>query len=263
MNEINLPFGEAIKRSFLYVLNYLIPFLKICLIWVLLLCILDGIDGFSSLCPNGAENCGNPSGYEPYLFGSIISGISVTTASICYIIRREKTRLCIFFGKREIRYMWAVIKLVVANILISSLVGLVSGLIGQLLGIGSIRQISILFALISFFVISILFSRYALVFPAIALENKEISFKESFNITKGNANKIFWGSTLITFPIFLLSIFISSLYMALGWDNILGKIIFSIILSYLMLLNIVLKASYYAHIYQYFIYYYEKNSKKE
>lgn len=262
MEEIKIPFGEAIKRSFSFVFNHLEPLLKMSLLWGLLLTILEAIEGFPSLCVT--EECISKSAIGLSSIVAIASSISVTISYILYVINRteNKSFFNLRLGKKDFRYLWASIKLIFAGAMIAFLISFSLSFCGRLLGLTITKPTVMLLFIVSLVFIAMLFSRYVLVFPAIALDNQEIGFEKSFILTKGNINSIFWGSVIISLPVNLLNIFIVSFYMAVG-KNIYTDIAFSFVLVMLGFLSIALKASFYAHIYQYVIYFYNKNKDKE
>lgn len=265
MPEIKLPFGEAVKRSLAFAFNHWEAFFKISLVWALLISILDAVEGFPSLCVSGAQNCPSDSAWSLYVWGMFFSGISVVVSYTVYVIERKeyKSYFNLRFGKKDFKYIWAMIKLLFAGIAVSMITGFILGGLMSLLGQGSFRQTSMFFAMISFFFVGMFLSRYALVFPAIALENSEIGFEKSFALTKGNINAIFWGTVVMSLPMTVLNLIVAGLYFALGIDNVLLKFIFSFVLVMISLFNDAMKASFMAHVYQYFIYFYDKYSSQE
>lgn len=264
MNEINLPFGETIKRSFSFVLNHFEGFVKISLLWGLIITAFDAIEGFPSLCPTGAENCASDNKFSLYILSMFLGGISVAVSYIKYVIeRKEYTNFFnLQFGKRELRYIWALLKLIFACIMLSLIIGLVFGGVATIFGLGTLKQTSMLMGMIGFFFVGMFFSRYFLVFPAIAQDNFEITFKKSFRITKGNINSIFWGMVVMSLPITILNIIFASLYYAIGSESWIINCLFSFILVMTSLLNDALKASFFAHAYQYFLYFEQKAAQE-
>lgn len=265
MPEIKLPLKEALKRSFYFAFNHIDTFLKISLLWGLIIAGTDALEGFPSLCSAGDENCMAQKGGNLYILIMFFAGVSISVSYIVYVIERtEFSRFFnLFWAKKNFKYIWTMIKLIFAGIIISFMVGLLFGLIFHALGLGSVKQVSLVVSLISFFFVGMFLSRYALVFPAIALENKEIDFETSYKLTKGNINAIFWGAVAISLPMTLASIVMTTLYFAVGSENWLINFLFSFALVMISLFNEALKASFLAHIYQYFIYFYNQSRKKE
>lgn len=262
MEEIKIPFGEAIKRSFSFVFNHLEPLLKMSLLWGLLLTILEAVEGFPSLCVT--EECISQGAIGLSSIVAIASSISITISYIIFVINRteNKSFFNLRFGKKDFRYLWASIKLLFASVAIAFLISFVISILGKLLGLSITKSTIVMLFLITIFFVAMFLSRYVLVFPAIALDNQEIGFKKSYELLRGNINTIFWGTVIISLPVNLLNIFIVSFYMAIG-KNIYADIAFSFVLVMLGFLSIALKASFYAHIYQYVIYFYNKNKNKE
>lgn len=264
MPEIKLPLGEAVRRSFSFVFNHMEAFIKISLLWGILIVGLDALENFPSLCLSDAKNCNTQNSLNLYLWLMFIGEISVAVTYIVYVIERPeyKSFFNLHFGKKELKYVWALLKLVFAGLALSMIVGVFIGSFMRLIGQDNMRQLSVLFSVISFFVIIMFLSRYILVFPAIALNNAEINFEKSYQLTKGNINAIFWGAVVISLPMALANVFVAGLYYAVGVESWVLKLVFSFILIGLNLLNDVLKASFLAHIYQYFIYFYNHNQPK-
>ncbi len=262
MQEIKLPFAEALKRSFSFVFNHMEVFWKISLLWGVLLTLIEALEGFPSLCLT--EECSNQQRFPVSMWFTLLAGVSIMISYITYVIKRTeyKSFFNLRLDKRDLKYLWAAVKLIVAAVVIAFVSSLILGIIGKFLGLALEKSTFILLFMLSLCVVLFFFMRYTLVFPAIALENSEIGFEKSYALTKGNINSIFWGSFFISLPIILMNLFIVSFYMALG-KNIYIDFIFSFILCMLGFINIALKASFFAHIYQYFIYFYEKSQTKE
>lgn len=265
MPEIKLPFGEAVKRSFNFAFNHIDTFFKISLLWGLIIAGTDAFEGFPSLCMAGDENCIAQRGGNLYILIMFFAGISISVSYIVYVI--ERTKFCryfnLFWAKKNFKYIWAMIKLLFAGVLIAVLIGLLLGIIFRAMGAGDVRKVSFLFSMISFFFIGMFLTRYMLVFPAIALENKEINFETSYKLTKGNINAIFWGTIVISLPMTFAGVIITSLYFALSTENWIINFVFSFVLIMINLFNEAIKASFFAHVYQYFIYFYNRSQKKE
>lgn len=265
MPEIKLPFGEALKRSFGFAFNHIETFFKISLLWGIIITGLDAWADFPLLCAAGDESCIAQKGGSLNILVMFFASISITVSYLIYVIKRTEYQkwINIRLEKKDFKYIWAMIKLIFAGMAISLFIGLILGIIGRVLGLGGVRQLGTLFSMISFFFVGMFLSRYALVFPAIALENKEISFEASYKITKGNINAIFWGMVVTSLPMMLLNMLVAGLYFALGPENWLINFLFSFVLIMISLFNEVLKASFLAHIYQYFIYFYNRLQKKD
>ena len=256
--EINLPFGEAISRSFRFVFDKLDVLLKLSVVWGIIIFVADILSGFPSLCQLNAENC-NKGQSVFYYVALYLSSVSIIIAYIRYVINREdKTILGFFhFGKRELLYIWTSIKLGGAVIFFAFIFSLLYRFAGFP------RTTSILLLLVTLFVICVVFSRYILIFPAVAMDDKEIGFETSFIITKGNCNKIFWGIFLIALPVFFANFFIAHIYISMASSDFGINILFSLLVLVQNILDIALKGSFLAHIYQYFAYFYHKQARKD
>ena len=265
MPEINLPFGEAVKRSFNFAFNHIEAFVKIALMWGILACFMDYLTGFPSLCTSADADCAAEEGLNFYVLVMFVGGISTTVSYITYVITREENKsfLTMRLGKKDFKYIWALLKLIFAGILISVCIGMFLGGLCQAFGLGEIRRLSMIFTLLSFFIVGIFLSRYCLVFPAIALENKEITFEKSYQMTKGNMNAVFWGLFVMSLPMMLTNMIVFSMYFAIGSENLVINLLFSFVTALISLFNDALKGSYLAHIYQYFMYFYRQAQNRE
>ena len=259
MSKIKLPLGESLSRSFYFAFNHWDAFLKITLLWGLFITGLDALQGFPSLADT-ENNVG-----QLYLWGMFIGGIPITISYIIYVIERNEYKgfLSLRLGKKDLQYLWAVLKLIFAGLLIGALFGTVVNNFFQLLNIEMEMALRLFLSFLVLFMVGLLLAPYTLVFPAIALDNKEIDFQKSHQLTRGNALAILGGLIALSLPFVFINLLVSSLYMALGTENILINLFFSFIQIELSLFYHALKASFMAHIYQYFIYFYKKSEEKE
>lgn len=106
--------------------------------------------------------------------------------------------------------------------------------------------------------LAIYFSRLFLVFPAIAVDDRKMTLKASFKLAEGNANKIFWGQILMTLPVVLLMALLSIIFKLIGSDGYVVRFVFVLLVFALSFLDSCFKASFFAHIYQYFTFYRDK-----
>ncbi len=107
--------------------------------------------------------------------------------------------------------------------------------------------------------ITLFLSRFFLVFPAVSVDDKELRLKNSFYMTKGNANRLFWGQIVMMLPGIVLLMVLTRVYGVVGTAGYLNKLIFTILFISLSFFDTCLKSSYYAHIYQYFTFYSRKH----
>ena len=87
-----------------------------------------------------------------------------------------------------------------------------------------------------------------------------MKLKKSFEITKGNSNKIFWGYIVMSLPI----IFLMTLLGVAGnlvADSLPLRLCFSAVFLLLIYLNVAVKMSFNAHLYQYFVYFDNKRTE--
>lgn len=119
-----------------------------------------------------------------------------------------------------------------------------------------LNQTNMILFLLVILTVAVVLSRLCLILPAIAVDNKELTFAKTFDMTKGNSNKIFFGLFLASFPVVVILLSVSSFLQEMSVENWAGKLLISTLLAALTLLNALVKSCFLAHIYQYFIYFY-------
>lgn len=257
---IELPFWETVRRSFLYVLTNMDVYLKTTALGFAIL-IYEMFTGFPSLCNIRPNGCSGGWQQNVSLFLLTIASIAIVIAFIRHIVLKVPNGyFSLAFGKREAVYFIYNIMFIAIITLPSVLVIFLMALVGQSLGLAD-GFFSL--AIIVPVALTIYFSRLFLVFPAIAVDNKELRFKESFELTKGNANKIFWGQFIMMVPAALLLIILSLLFKLINSDLYVVKLVFVALIYALSFLDSCFKASFYSHIYQYFIYFKDKIEVKK
>lgn len=262
MNEnnqkINLPLWETVRRSFAYVVANSVPLVKISVAWLVLLLVFDMFTGFPSLCSLNSAVCNGGWAQNVSMVALSFSSVAVIVAFIRQIVLHIQYAgfWNLNFGKREIRYILAGFIFIAIIAIPAFLYGVLTGFAGVFYQIDRLIFTQIFF--IGLLVMLIICSRFYLVFPAVAVDNREVSFRKSFAITKGNTNKIFWGQMVIMVPIFVALLILSVIYRAFGSDNYILKMTFSFLMLAVSFIDAGLKAAYFAHIYQYFMYFYQK-----
>lgn len=112
-------------------------------------------------------------------------------------------------------------------------------------------------------ILTIYFSRIFLVFPATAVDDSKLNLRKSFIMTKGNANRLFWSQLLLMLPCAAALFILAIVYKLLGFDNAIARFIFSALVLALSFLDSCIKASYFAHIYQFFVFYHKPAIQQE
>lgn len=257
---IKLPFWETIRRSFLYVLTNLNVYLKVSALGFAIL-IYEVFTGFPSICNIRAEGC--IGGWQQNVSIILLSLVSIAIIiAFCRVIilKTSTNYFTLAFGKREILYLLYSLLMVALITAPSIVLVFVYAYIVQLVHLPEFMfNLSILIP----FLLTIYFSRMFLVFPAVAVDNYKLGIKDSFKLTIGNANKIFWGQFLMMIPAALLLVLVSLLYKLFGVSNYVVDFIFVALILALSFLDSCFKASFYAHIYQYFIYFQEQIKASE
>lgn len=261
--SVNLPLDEAIRRSFGYVFGDLGLLFRISALWLLLLWLIDIGAGFPSLCSLNSEDC-RGGGKQILSFAAMsIASFAVVIAYIrCIVLHIAPEKYgTLNFGRRELLYIGKVLAFVAVIAVPAFLFGVLAGFIGAFLQIDS--AVSVRLSLLGAFICLFVGFRFYLAFPAVAVDNKEIDFQKSFILTKGNNNKIFWGFVVVTLPGWLSLIALALVFRGLNSDIYLVKMLFAALTLIISFIDVGIKASYMAHLYQYFIYFYQKWQQEE
>lgn len=259
----SLPLGEAVRRSLGYAIGHFDQLVKVSAVWFLLVWCADVLAGFPSLCSLNSEDCAS---VEKQILSFVILGVSSIAVIVayvrCIVLRVVPNGYRTFdFGKRELNYIGKGILFFAIVAVSAFLLGFVSGFIGGFFPADTVVYDKLpLFAAL----VCIMFGfRFYLAFPAVAVDNKEIGFQKSFAITKGNTNKIFWGLVVIMLPGWISLIVLMLVYRGLNTDIYLIKMLFATLTLIISFADAGIKASYWAHLYQYFIYFYQKRQAGE
>lgn len=258
---INLPLGETLRRCFSYFTTHIVSLTQISFVWFLILLTYDTLSGFPSLCSLNQKLCNDGTAENISFLALSISSIAVAIAYMRQIVLNEKADgvMHINFGKRELKYIWTGLLFVLIVAAIMFVVMSVFSVLATLLHINE-NLFSFMFFLVLLFILA-LCSRLLLVFPAVALDDENMNFVKSFKITKGNTLKIFLGQIILMLPILIFLFILSYCFNLLESNNILIKVMFTLCLFILSFIDAGLKATFFAHIYQYFMYFYQKKHK--
>ncbi len=252
---ISLPFWETVKRSYAFTFSSMDVVLKICSFWAIIF-VYEALMGFPYMCNLSPSGCTTAKEQVSLVFVSLAS-ISIFIAFCRYIIfKKEPKFFQVSFGKREFVYIGYCLLLV--------LILLVPAVLGMLGIVFAAKMLSLnenvvpLLALAAFLVLAVFASRLSLIFPAIAADDKEIRFKKSWELTQGNALKIFFGQILMVLPVYVFFAILAVASMSLGFSGYLIAAVFVLLSLAVGFFSSCLMGSYYSHIYQYFTYFYKK-----
>ena len=254
--NISLPLLETIKRSMSYVLFNWKLFFSITGIWFLAF-FVDYAIGFKytrcilDLIPNNWE-----------MFISVLALLLTSSAvSVAYsraLILKETIDYKVPFWKGVGKYL-AYVLLLITCIIFSAV------LIEMLLDLASFNKYtkvvmsSVVLPVFMFGMLGV-FMRVALVFPAACVGDKSMTIKKSYLLTKGNVLKMFFGSFAVSVLATIGLHVFKTVFVFLGLTNIYAVAVFLLIVLFFTYLDVALKSSFYAHAYQYFVYY---SNKKE
>lgn len=253
--QIKLPLWECLRRSFSYVLANFDAFVKIASVWFLVL-IYEAVAGFPSLCGIREGACPSESLQNLSVVVISLASIAIAVGFCRHIILKEKVNYLHFsFGRRELKYLAYSLFLFLLIIIPSALIiGILANIL-KYVGV-NIPGTSVIFILLPI-IIAVICARFFIILPAIAVDDKDISLKVAFALTKGNANKIFWGQALMMLPVIIILTILSSLYDAMGLGGFVADFIMAALVLGFSFLDTALKAAYFSHIYQYFVYFWK------
>ena len=256
---INLPFLETLSRSFMYTLYNWELFLKVISVGVIAV-LWEMFNGFPVLCSFSDAECvgGAAQSVSSLLILLISVGIIVNYCRAIILKAPIDFRSGGFF-RRVLFYILAsfllMLTIVVPFILLTLLYGMILGFIGMENDVGNMTY---LFSAVILVAWCICLAPVFLVFAAITVDDKSITVKQAYALCKGNFNKIFWGQTLLMIPVAIVVYLLALLYQAMGVESYVVKFIFMVLALALSFLDSCFKASFFAHIYQYFTFYKDK-----
>ena len=256
MPPLKLPFWECLRRSFFCVFKNFNALIKIASVWSLLL-LYEIFAGFPSLCGLKEGGCPGERLQNISVVMVSLASVAVAVAFSRLIILREQPRPFAFsFGRRELKYL-ACSLLLFLLIIVPAVIfmGVFAGILDRL-GI-NLPVFSLALSLIPL-ITGIICARFFIVLPAVAVDDRDLTLKRAFVLTKGNANKIFWGQALLMLPVIISVTLLTKLYGALNLSGFGTDLAMAFLLLGLSFFDAALKASYFSHVYQYFVYFWRR-----
>lgn len=256
-NNISLPLFETVFRSFTCILRNFKPFLKICSFFIVLW-LIELTTNLPSLCSADESYCrtdgiGNLITFLHYLAATIIS-VSV----IRFIILKEDTAwFHIRFGKNNIKFIAYNILIALMIIIPSALMIMIGGMADYSNASAFITKVFASLGIVTFIGLCVYCFRLCLVYAGAAIYDKSMTLSKSHTLTNGNMLKIFIGQILLVIPTIILVAIVYKIYNLSEWGTT-GKSIFVLIGMLISFFDSAVKASYYSHMYQYFIYFSNK-----
>jgi len=179
---------------------------------------------------------------------NLVVSVAVIVNYCRFVILKEALDFySLAFFKRVFLYIIASVLFALSLIIPAAIISAIAS-IASLTWLYSVGAVAIL-------VIAVLLSPIFIYFASITVDDKTLTLKEAFKLAKGNCNKIFWGALLIMVPCSILTILFGYVYGMVMPDTFLTKLLFSAMLIIISLLDTCLKSSFFAHIYQYFTFY--------
>lgn len=121
----------------------------------------------------------------------------------------------------------------------------------------------LIWPLVTVIVSSLICARLRLSLAAAAVEDREIGLINAFRISRGNTWRIYGGLIIIGLPVQILYVLVVQMVVVMPQGNQFFSAVGIIAGAALSLVDICLKASFDAHAYQYFTYFYHKRTEDE
>lgn len=253
-NKINLPLLETVYRSFFFVLHNINATAKICSVF-LILWLIEIATNLPSLCSADDTFCrtditSNIVAVLQYLAATIAS-----VSMIRYIVLKEETKwFHMRFGINNIKFIGYNILIALMIIIPSALMIMIGGATQYAGSSVFITKLLTSIGIATFIGLCVYCFRLYLVFAGAALNDKNMSLSKSYALTSGNMLKIFMGQIILVIPTIILATIIYKIYNLFEWGYV-GKSVFVLLGMALSFFDSVIKASYYSHMYQYFVYF--------
>ena len=259
---VKLPFFETVKRSFMYVFYNFEIYVRLLALGGIVL-VYEMLTNFPLLCSFRSGGCSES--LAQGISSLLLMLVSVAVAvGYCRSVILKKAPLDIFnreFLRQGIFYVLFSIIFSLFVVVLFLVFVFLYGIISALSGFELPQQILPFFVLAVLFLSLLPLSGLFLVFPAIAVNDPQISIRKYRNamlLVKGNLNAVFWGQLVMMIPGFVMMYVLMVGYIYIGSDNYLTNIIFAALVLALSFLDSCFKASFYSHIYQFFVYYRDK-----
>lgn len=261
---IKLPFIETLSRSFMYTLCSPKLFLQIAALGLAVL-VIEMLGGFPVLCSLGEGKCQEGAWQTTSSLAILLVSVAmIINYCRAVILKADIDFISLGFWKRSVKYILATLLLGLAIILPLMGFGIVYGMISYASGteepFGGIGYIVMFVVLVAW---CIYLAPAFLIFAAITVDDKTITVAEAYRLTKGNFNKIFWGQSIMMIPGAILLYVLALIYNIIGADMYITDLLFTILVLALSFLDSCFKASFFAHVYQYFVFYKNKKSKEK
>ena len=252
--KVKLPFVETVKRSFAYFFNNLNLFVKLGSVGVVVV-LFDMFADFPTLCAMRGIDCADSWQQTVSTFLLMLVSVAAIILYCRNIVFKNTAMSWSAFLRAVFFYILASVFLLLIIAVPSVILMFVYGMIVPDAGNNPVLDKIVFFIPL---LIAIAVAPIFLIFPAIAVEDKAFGLTKVFKIAKGNSNRIFWGQFVMMIPCGIIVLILSFLYGLLGMDNYLINEIFVIVVIAVSLADSCLKASFYAHVYQFFKYYQDK-----
>lgn len=257
--SISLPFGETIRRSFLFVILNFNSFLKLIAFWLLLLVIFQAVYDSPALCSIQNENCNSRPELISLLLLSFFSLLVGSAYCRLVIKREENTRFLPSISLNDFRYIGMAFLVMLACIATAIIILIIAvSLFIPFYDAQDAGSLGTLLAILPIFASFIYLSRLYLTLPAAATGNHTLGIMGLFKLAQGNANKIFWGIIILSLPGTFLLLLAGVAYHLFSITDPVGNLIFAALVIIINFLDVCFKASLFSHIYQYLTYFYNK-----
>lgn len=248
--EVKLPLIETVTRSFKYFFENFSLYARLATLGFVVV-LFDMFTNFPTLCAMRGIDCAQTWQQSASTFLLMLISVAAIILYCRNVVYKTTAMGWGSFLRSMALYILFSIFMVLLIAVPSIILMILYGMIFPNAGNHVILDKLILFIPL---LIAIAAAPVFLIFPAIAVKDKTFSLKKVFQLAKGNSNRIFWGQFLMMVPCGIIILLLNWLYKVIGVDNYLLNEAFIIVVIAVSLADSCLKASFYAHIYQFFKY---------
>lgn len=246
-----LPLMFTLRQSFMFPVKNFRAFVSLCLGWYILIMVYEALTGFPMVysLQDGEDT-----------LRGVVSGMLMLFANISVLVGGCRMALekyqprpgYIYFRKRELRILGYSLLLGFSFICAAALLLMAFGWSMEFVGIEYNEWFSWGMVLLLCYVLFLPLVRFYLIYPARAVNNREMSLIKSFKLTKGNANKLAVGFILASLPFFVFALLTEAGIAAVSPQGFFANLLCCFFLLTSSLGDSILLSAYYARIYQYF-----------
>ena len=183
-----------------------------------------------------------------------VAATVVSVSIIRNIILKEETKwFHLRFGTNNLKFIGYNLLIAAMIIVPTALIIMIGEASAMSNASAPVKTFASILGLLTMIGLGIFCCRLVLVYGGASINDKEMTLGKSYNLTHGNTLKICIGQILLSLPVICVVFLIFSFYKTTSW-GIIGDSIFVLLGITCSFFDSAVKASYYCHLYQYFLY---------